>query len=73
MSRKKQMLEIEPERNLSNETLSIGGFNCPACDGNGYRWTYDESAMENVRIKCAACDGLHKVKAIIEIKWEPDK
>ena len=70
MSRVKRMVELQPLRHSSNETLVSVGHLCEYCQGNGWFWGADERGM-GVKETCPRCNGNGEFDAIIKIAWQP--
>ena len=64
------MVELQPLRHSSNETLVSVGHLCEYCQGNGWFWGADERGM-GVKETCPRCNGNGEVDAIIKIAWQP--
>ncbi|MDR1981513.1 MAG: hypothetical protein LBQ39_07840 [Tannerellaceae bacterium] len=61
-----------PAYQSKTEAYEFDGFCCPACCGRkGFitQTGHDEYAEQ----PCSYCQGAGRVKAKVEIRWEPDK
>jgi DnaJ-class molecular chaperone len=76
MSEVKQILELSPVvsvSGLNTETITINGFECPACSGRGHfmaeKVGHDEWQQQN----CDHCGGSGEMCADILVQWIKNK
>lgn len=73
MSEKKHTIEINPPslicRNREVEMYSIGGFECPFCNGHGNFLPRQTGKDEYEEVVCKACLGSGRLRADVLIQW----
>ena len=71
MSNFSNILRLYPEKtdgNIEHIEPDVT-FPCPFCAGNGWRWNH--SGREREKDLCTHCNGSGRLKAKIDIQWEP--
>lgn len=71
MSKRKQIVEVEPEGRIHKEAFATAPMTCPYCNGRGGFPidTVDGPSIE----ECPDCKGTGEVIAVITIDWKPNK
>lgn len=72
MSRRKEILIIEPGGRIGKEAFCTGPMVCPYCNGRGWFHT-DRPEPERERETCPDCEGSGEVIALVTIDWKPNK
>lgn len=71
MSQLKQYFEIAPqELDIPKESKIVYGFKCPTCRGRGHHTDHQNGGIK--RKECKRCNGTGKLRAEVEIRWQPD-
>lgn len=71
MSRIREMIELTPPavfREARPERLTVSGFTCPECHGNGWFWSEDGGGDWEKK-DCPVCGGTKEVTAEVVIRW----
>lgn len=72
MSKQRNIIEITPpEYQQVRENMFFRNYTCPVCNGKG-SFTEQTGYNEWESTVCDYCDGTGKVKAVVNIKWQPD-
>lgn len=73
MSSKKSIVVITPPEYLQKkEKFELCGFVCPNC--NGRKEFIDQQGRDEFKsTKCLFCNGLGRVKAVVNVEWESDE
>ena len=73
MSSKKSIVVITPPEYLQKkEKFELCGFVCPNC--NGRKEFIDQQGLDEFKsTKCLFCNGLGRVKAVVNVEWESDE
>lgn len=72
MSKQQHIISVTPpEYQQIRENMVFSNYTCPACDG---KCTFSEQIGRDEwkTTTCDYCEGTGKVKAEVEIKWQPD-
>ena len=72
MSKKKEMIILEPDGRIRKEAFCSRPMTCPYCGGKGF---FMEPFLPNADIKkdCPDCEGTGEVIALVTIDWKPNK
>ena len=70
MSRKREMIILEPDGRIRKEGFCSRPMTCPYCGGKG--WFYSDE-REPEPIPCPDCEGTGEVAALVVIDWKPNK
>lgn len=71
MSRKKEMIILEPDGRIHTEGFASAPMRCPYCNGRGgFPVDTPEGPAEE---ECPDCKGAGEVYAFVTIEWKPNK
>lgn len=70
MSRRKEMIILEPDGRIHKEAFCTRPMTCPYCGGKG--WFYGDQ-KDSDHIDCPDCEGTGEVIALVTIDWKPNK
>lgn len=72
MSKKRTVIELEPEGRIHKEAFMTAPMVCPYCNGRGF---FMEPLLPGVDVKkdCPDCEGTGEVVALVTIDWKPNK
>lgn len=70
MSKKREMIILEPDGRIHKEGFCSRPMTCPYCGGNG-EFYGGQKATET--IVCPDCQGTGEVVALVTIDWKPNK
>lgn len=70
MSRKKQVIELEPEGIGKEELFSLHPVRCASCAGRGY-FTEEVDRYEVKETPCSYCEGKGRIYATVYVCWQP--
>lgn len=68
MSKKKQILEIEPDGHNKLESFAFWGFKCPYCFGQG-SFSHETGKDQYEEEICNFCNGSGEVICSVVVKW----
>lgn len=68
MSKKKEMIILEPEGRICKEGFCSRPMTCPYCGGKG--WFYGGRGLQET--VCPDCEGTGEVIALVTIDWKPN-
>ncbi len=69
MSKRKEMIILEPDGRIRKEAFCTHPMTCPYCGGKG--WFYS-GRCEPETIACPDCEGSGEVIALVTIDWKPN-
>lgn len=69
MSKRIEIIELEPGRHIRKEGFCSRPMTCPYCGGKG--WFYS-GQREPETIPCPDCEGTGEVIALVTIDWKPN-
>lgn len=69
MSKKKEMIILEPEGRNLKEGFCSRPMTCPYCGGKGYFF----EGLGLPETECPDCEGTGEVIALVTIDWKPNK
>lgn len=70
MSKRKEMIVIEPDGRIHKEAFCTRPMICPYCGGKGWFYTLQH---EPETVPCPDCEGTGEVIALVTIGWRPNK
>ena len=72
MSKKKELIILEPDGRIRKEGFCSRPMTCPYCGGKGF---FMERFLPYADIKkdCPDCEGTGEVIALVTIDWKPNK
>lgn len=73
MSSEQRTISLFPPtlKGRAHELIVSEDHECPYCHGNGWLWGRGKD-WEGVKVTCPVCQGVGRMKAIVEITWLPD-
>lgn len=71
MSKKREMIILEPEGRVRKEGFCSRPMTCPYCNGRG-GFIHDIPGGTH-EIECPDCEGTGEVVALVTIDWKPNK
>ena len=72
MSTQQHTINVNPPKYQKvHENMVFRNYDCPVCNGRG-SFTEQTGPKEWSSTLCDYCDGTGKVKAVVNIKWQPD-
>lgn len=69
MSKKSEIIMLEPKERIREEKFSSRPMTCPYCHGRGY---FPPTKHQPWEIGCPDCDGSGEVIALVTIDWKPN-
>ncbi len=70
MSKRKTIIEIEPDGRIHKEAFATSPMVCPYCNGRG-GFAHD-TPRGQVFAHCPDCEGTGEVVAMVTIDWKPN-
>lgn len=70
MSKKSEIIILEPEGRIRKEGFCSRPKTCPYCGGKGW---FHSDGRESETIPCPDCEGTGEVVALVVIDWQPNK
>lgn len=70
MSKRKEMIVIEPDGRIRKEAFCTRPMLCPYCGGKGWFYTHRQDPETE---PCPDCEGSGEVIALVTIDWKPNK
>ena len=70
MSKKKQIIEVDPPGRICTEMFALHPQTCSYCNGRGWFWADNRDSHT---IECPDCKGTGEVRAIVTLAWEPSE
>lgn len=69
MSKRREMIILEPSGRIHKEAFSSRPVSCPYCHGKGYFPATQRQPRETM---CPDCEGTGEVIALVTIDWKPN-
>lgn len=70
MSKRKEMIVLEPDGRIHKEAFCTRPMTCPNCGGKGWFYTLQHEPETE---PCPDCEGTGEVIALVTIDWKPNK
>lgn len=70
MSKRREMIMLEPEGRIHKEAICSHPMTCPYCNGRGY---FPANKHQPWETTCPDCEGTGEVIALVTIDWKPNK
>lgn len=68
MSKRREMIILEPDGRIHKEAFSTRPMTCPYCNGKGSFF----NGLGLPEVTCPDCEGTGEVIALVTIDWKPN-